>query len=270
MFTPQQLAEIGFTKAVFGGYDMDSVHDVLDPLTSDYITLYKENAVLKSKLRILVEKLEEYRQQEIAAANNAKSQQAADQANQKLIRDAESKAAEIIRDARERASAILSEVKVSTKVHAGEMELEEDRLMQTRQVAASFIQAVETNIQRHQELLNNLKMLELPKTAPAAPKTAPTAPKAAPTAPKNTSKSKSKSSSKYASRSKSAPVPEASEAPDEIAKEIEQNLEKLVGSVPNSTYEAPNQDTRVMRPLHPESITAKFGDLQFGKNYNPK
>ena len=63
MFTPQQLNEIGFTKAVFGGYDMDSVHDVLDPLTEDYTALYKENAVLKSKLRILVEKLEEYRQQ---------------------------------------------------------------------------------------------------------------------------------------------------------------------------------------------------------------
>ena len=30
------------------------------------------------------------------------------------------------------------------------------------------------------------------------------------------------------------------------------------------------QDTRIMPPLHPESITAKFGDLQFGKNYNPK
>ena len=258
MFTPQQLAEIGFTKAVFGGYDMDSVHDILDPLTADYTTLYKENAVLKSKLRILVEKLEEYRQQEIAAAGNAKSQQYADQSGQELIRDAEAKAADIIRDARERASAILGEAKVSAKVRAGEMELEEDRLTQARKAAASFIQAVESNIQRHQELLDNLKMLDLPKSAPAAaPKAAPAAPKAAP-------------APKPAPKPAPAPAPEASEASDEIAKEIEQNLEKLVGSVPNSTYEAPSQDTKVMRPLHPESITAKFGDLQFGKNYNPK
>ncbi len=248
MFTPQQLAEIGFTKAVFGGYDMESVHDVLDPLTADYTTLYKENAVLKSKLRILVEKLEEYRQQELAAANNVRSQQYTDQAGQELIRDAEAKANEILRDARERASAILGEAKVSAKVRAGEMELEEDRLTQAKKAAASFIQTMEANIQRHQELLDNLKMLDLPKSAPAAaPKAAPAAPKPAP-----------------------APAPEAPEASDEIAKEIEQNLEKLVGSVPNSTYEAPSQDTKVMRPLHPESITAKFGDLQFGKNYNPK
>lgn len=256
MFTPQQLAEIGFTKAVFGGYDMESVHDILDPLTADYTTLYKENAVLKSKLRILVEKLEEYRQQEIAAANNAKPQQYAGLDGQEIIRDAENKAAEIIRDARERASAILGEAKVSAKVRAGEMELEEDRLTQAKQAAASFIQAVESNIQRHQELLDNLKMLDLPKNAKAAP----AAPKAAP-APKPAPKPVAPAP---------APAPEAQEAPEEIAKEIEQNLEKLVGSVPNSTYEAPSQDTKVMRPLHPESITAKFGDLQFGKNYNPK
>lgn len=262
MFTPQQLAEIGFTKAVFGGYDMDSVHDVLDPLTADYTTLYKENAVLKSKLRILVEKLEEYRQQELAAANNVRSQQYTDQAGQELIRDAEAKANEILRDARERASAILGEAKVSAKVRAGEMELEEDRLTQAKKAAASFIQTMEVNIQRHQELLDNLKMLDLPKSAPAAaPKAAPAAPKAAPAAPK---------AAPAAPKPAPAPAPEAPEASDEIAKEIEQNLEKLVGSVPNSTYEAPSQDTKVMRPLHPESITAKFGDLQFGKNYNPK
>ena len=49
---------------MFGGYDMGCVDDFLEPLSEDYISLFKENAVLKSKMKILVEKLEEYRAQE--------------------------------------------------------------------------------------------------------------------------------------------------------------------------------------------------------------
>ena len=66
MFTPQEIQEQTFSKAVFGGYDMQQVDDFLEPLTEDYIMLYKENSVLKSKMKILVEKLEEYRGQEAA------------------------------------------------------------------------------------------------------------------------------------------------------------------------------------------------------------
>lgn len=69
MLTPQQIQDISFEKALFGGYDMDSVDDILEPLTEDYVTLYKENSVLKSKMRILVEKLEEYRKQEATMQN---------------------------------------------------------------------------------------------------------------------------------------------------------------------------------------------------------
>ena len=61
MFTPQQIEEISFNRAKFGGYDMASVDAFLEPLTNDYVTLYKENALLKSKMRVLVEKMEELR-----------------------------------------------------------------------------------------------------------------------------------------------------------------------------------------------------------------
>ena len=59
MFTPQQIEQISFNRATFGGYDMQSVDEFLEPLTEDYITLYKENALLKSKMKVLVTKLEE-------------------------------------------------------------------------------------------------------------------------------------------------------------------------------------------------------------------
>ena len=298
MFTPQQLSESGFTKAVFGGYDMDSVHDVLDPLTEDYTTLYKENAVLKSKLRILVEKLEEYRQQGKQPAPKAEVTDAeAEDSAKEIIRSAEDKASVLIREAHERAKSILSEANAkaerTARLSAGELELEEDRLNQARQAAASFIQAIQANIDRHQELLDNLKLLELPETpedeTAAAPAKAPEAPKKEQAAEQKAAPKKEQAAEQKAAPEKKA-EPKAAEPkaeepgvpelvpppyvpeddPDEIAREIEQNLEKLVGSVPNSTYDASQQDTRVMPPLHPESITAKFGDLQFGKNYNPK
>ena len=66
MFTPQQIDQISFSRAKFGGYDMQQVDEFLEPLTEDYVTLYKENGLLKSKMRVLVGKLEEYRKNEAA------------------------------------------------------------------------------------------------------------------------------------------------------------------------------------------------------------
>ena len=45
MFTPQQIEEVSFNRAKFGGYDIASVDAFLEPLTNDYLTLYKENPV---------------------------------------------------------------------------------------------------------------------------------------------------------------------------------------------------------------------------------
>ena len=66
MFTPQEVREQSesFEKAVFGGYSVSAVDDFIAPLAEDYAALYKENAVLKSKMKVLVERLEKYRTQE--------------------------------------------------------------------------------------------------------------------------------------------------------------------------------------------------------------
>ena len=39
MFTPQQIEEVSFNRARFGGYDIASVDAFLEPLTNDYNTL---------------------------------------------------------------------------------------------------------------------------------------------------------------------------------------------------------------------------------------
>ena len=61
MLTPQEVSTHSFSKASFGGYNMAMVDEFLDELTDDYTALYKENAALKAKLKVLVEKVEEYR-----------------------------------------------------------------------------------------------------------------------------------------------------------------------------------------------------------------
>ncbi len=66
MLTPQDIENKELPKAVFGGYDMTSVDEFLEQLTADYAALYKDNMVLKGKLKVLVEKVEEYRSTEDA------------------------------------------------------------------------------------------------------------------------------------------------------------------------------------------------------------
>ena len=61
MLTPQEVSSRAFAKAVMGGYNMAMVDEFLDELTDDYTALYKENTALKAKMKVLVDKVEEYR-----------------------------------------------------------------------------------------------------------------------------------------------------------------------------------------------------------------
>ncbi len=92
MLTPQEIDGITLDTALFGGYDTKSVDAFLEPLIEDYSTLYKENALLKSKMRILVGKLEEYRANESSMKDAmVNAQKTCD----KMVREAEEKCAHI-------------------------------------------------------------------------------------------------------------------------------------------------------------------------------
>ncbi|MBO4331332.1 MAG: DivIVA domain-containing protein [Oscillospiraceae bacterium] len=66
MLTPQEITKKEFDKAVIGGYVMASVDEFLVQLGQDYSALYKENAILKNKIKVLVDKVDEYRSTEDA------------------------------------------------------------------------------------------------------------------------------------------------------------------------------------------------------------
>ena len=64
--TPQDIRERTFEKAVFGGYDMAGVDDFMEEAASALEAAQRENSTLKAKLKVLVDKIEEYRASEDA------------------------------------------------------------------------------------------------------------------------------------------------------------------------------------------------------------
>ena len=115
MLTPQEVSERAFPKASFGGYNMAQVDEFLDVLTEDYSALYSENAVLKSKMKVLVEKVEEYRSTEEAMR---KALMAAQRMADDLVKEAEQKRAQILEEA---------EAEAGRKVEAIRQEEEAER-----------------------------------------------------------------------------------------------------------------------------------------------
>ncbi len=151
MITPQQIQEISFDKAMFGGYDMDSVDSFLEPLTEDYIALFKENSVLKSKMRILVEKLEEYRRQEGSMQNAIL---AAQKTCEQMTIDTEKKCAQMLRDAEQA-------VAEKTQNVGSRIEEEQERLEMAKDAASNFIDGMQKRLRRQIELLEELRTQEL-------------------------------------------------------------------------------------------------------------
>lgn len=223
MFTPQQIDQISFDRAVFGGYDMQSVDDFLEPLLQDYETLYKENATLKSKMRVLVEKLEEYRKNESSVRE---ALVAAQRTCDSMVREAEAKCVQMLHEAQSQKESRPAE---SSRVEA-QMAAERQRLEQARAEAGAGIAALESQLREILQKLEALRTQQPPQT-----------------------------------KAEPAPSSPQADAPDdEVAKEIAQNLEKLVG---------PSEDAEpvpAIRPLRTESsTTSRFANLQFGKNYDP-
>ncbi len=158
MMTPQEVQEKTFSKAVFGGYDMAAVDDFLEPLTDDYITLYKENAVLKSKMKVLVETVESYRGSEEAMRSVlVNAQKTADQ----IIADAKQKAEQIASDAFKAASIKTEDIDAEIKAH-------EAKLDAAKQNTLDYIEKMRKLYSRQLEFLETLQNLEEHKLAPKA------------------------------------------------------------------------------------------------------
>ena len=213
MFTPQQIDQISFSRATFGGYDMQQVDEFLEPLTEDYVTLYKENALLKSKMRVLVGKLEEYRKNEASMKEAVVNAQ---KTCDKMVAEAEAKCARMLSTASNTAA---DNAKNTDALIAAE----NARVEEARQAAAAKINELQEQLRTCIQALERIKAANAPVAAPKA-------------------------------------------EPADVAEEIAQNIEAMIGTTVDTAPKA--------EPKHPsnESTTSKFASmgLQFGKNYDPK
>ena len=131
MITAQDIREKGFERARINGYDMASVDEFLEELADDVAATQKENAVLKSKMKVLVDKIEEYRANE-EALNNA-------------ILSAQKLAVQIESEARQRAAATVADAEKKAQETIGSItdraDAEEKRLADAKAATAKFFEA---------------------------------------------------------------------------------------------------------------------------------
>ena len=158
MLTPQEVSTHAFTKAALGGYNMAMVDEFLDELTDDYTALYKENAALKAKLKVLVEKVEEYRSTEDAMrATLLTAQKMADS----IVHEAEAKRDQILAQAETGAREKIED-------YRREMSEAEERLRQGQLELSKFIAASRDICSKELSFLDQLPQLTVAELAPAA------------------------------------------------------------------------------------------------------
>ena len=268
MMTPQEVANCTFAKSVMGGYNMASVDDFLDKLTEDYSALYKENSALKSKLKVTVDKMAEYRESEDAIRSTLL---AAQKMSTAMIGDAEKKRDELIEDGTREAREQLAELQRQIAAEQQrlenarqevdrQLEIERKRLEAGQNVLRQFIRDVQAVCN---EELAQLELLpELPVVEPAPVMAAPVIPAPA------------------------EPEPEEEAAPEEApAREedgeavaasaeaaiVQRNLQKILSSLSKEEESAPEGDPfdQPEEPEEDEEATRilNLDDLQFGGNY---
>ena len=158
MFTPQEVSDKTFPKASFGGYNMTSVDDFLDTLTEDYSALYKENATLKAKLKVLAEKVEEYRATEDGMrATLLTAQRMAAQ----LVQEAQTEKEQVLQKAREEVAAQIGQLNEERAVA-------EQKLALAKRELAAFIRRSQELCVAQAKFLSQLPEMELEPAQPAA------------------------------------------------------------------------------------------------------
>jgi len=250
MITPQEISEKTFVKAVFGGYDMETVDQFLEPLTEDYIKLYKENAVLKNKMKVLVETIEEYRRTEETVK---KTLLAAQRAADEMVAEAEKKSSQILNNA---------EAVAQSKVDELEFEIlsEEEKLTKAKTATLSYFEQIKEICQTHESYIDQLQTMEVRRVR----------------------KEVKPSPYDFDVAEKSAQKSEMNASVDEV---VAQSIEKTIEQIKNEDRAAAMEDeddTKIMKIFENEGKTAdnediklplkskfEFFDLQFGKDYDP-
>lgn len=276
MFTPQEVSEKTFPKSssFSSGYDLAAVDEFLDALTEDYTALYKENAALKAKLKILAEKLEEYRATEdtmrsmlLAAQKMAASMtDEAKEKSEKMLADARSQREQILEEAQNAAAVANRDFQQKTEAARQKLSAAEEAM---KDYVAKSLALCRTQTQ----FLEKLPHSDLPAQESAeAQETVPAA-QAAP-AEESAPAQEAVPAQETVPAEEAVPAEEPAQADEPRDDAPTQDTVRIIGKDILSTYEkqqAPEPD----HTLHPDTdFVSEFkldlDELKFGRNYDPE
>ena len=234
MLTPAEISGKEFEKALFNGYHMGGVDDFLEVVTADYTALYKENGILKSKLKVLVEKIEEYRGTEDAMRMALlTAQKTGEELLAKKTRESEEIAEKMAREAMSRRREIdnlIADENARLKVAADQ--------------TSKYVETSMMLLQQHMEFLSKLDNIErAPEPEPEPP----------------TREDIIQSAAREIDTAVEKLFSGVSEEANAIADEAE----------PTKTFSrAGSELSEDIEPEDDEKPKSRFDDLQFGQNYN--
>ena len=146
MLTPQEIQDQKFEKAMFGGYDMAQIDQFLDTVLNDYSSLYKENTALKAKMRVLVDKIEEYR--------------AVDEELRKTLYNAQISAKDTVSRAQTEAERILRDARSTASQHIGDLqgqvEQEQQKLENAKRQNAAYAEKIRKAMEQSVRLMEQV------------------------------------------------------------------------------------------------------------------
>jgi len=162
MYTPNEVREISFGKAVFGGYDMSDVDRAFEAVSEDYATLFKENTMLKKKLKLLADTVEDYR--------------SVDEQMRKALITAQNMANEMVAEAEQKSKTMLetatNEAKAKISELMAQVAAEEARLARAKAETADFIDNITKIFDLEREKFEVLKNEVVPVAAVEVPSAA--------------------------------------------------------------------------------------------------
>ena len=158
MITAQDIREKEFEKALFGGYDMSPVDSFKETVANDLALLQKENATLKAKMKVLVDKIEDYRSSEDAIRMAVVSAQ---RLGNSIEQDAREKADRIIAEAKAEAEKLKQDAEM-------EVELEQARLTKAKESSLRFLENMQLLCSRQRAFLDQVGQLDFVQELRAA------------------------------------------------------------------------------------------------------
>ena len=155
--TVQEIQEIGFEKAVFGGYDMKSVDTFLERVAEEFAAMQKENAAMKAKMKVLVDKIEEYRGRE---DNMGRVLNIAEETLDRAKQEADSMVAKAKQEAEQIISSAKTETADKLKTTQADIEAEAQKLETARKATVEFVARVSAVYQAQAKALVDLAKAE--------------------------------------------------------------------------------------------------------------